>query len=70
MSRTSTTRAAVLRRRRKHELRIAAEENPLRKLAQTWAWVYAEARRVPHQRDELRERVHQIGVDLTERGDR
>ncbi len=70
MPRTSTTQAAFARRRRKHEDRIAAEQNPLRRLAQTWAWVYAEARRVPHLLHEVQQRVHQIGVDLSERGEK
>lgn len=70
MPRTTSTLAATQRRRRKHEERIAAQDNPLAALAWTWAWVYAEAKRMPHLLHEITEKVHAIGVDLSERGEK
>jgi hypothetical protein len=44
---TSLTRenTAARNRRDMHEQRINAASHPLRRLAQSWAWLYAEARR-------------------------
>lgn len=60
------TRAAAKRRRTKHERRINDETNPLRRLAQTWAWVYAEIKHQPHRIEEITSQVHDLGVDLNE----
>jgi hypothetical protein len=66
MARATGTRAAAIRRRTKHEKRIAEQSNPLQALAQTWAWVFAEAKRVPHLLHDLTDKVHALGVDLND----
>ncbi len=66
MARATGTRAAAIRRRAKHEKRIAGQTNPLQALAQTWAWVLAEAKRVPHLLPALTAKVHVLGVDLND----
>lgn len=67
MARATGAQAAAVRRRIKHERRIAELVNPLDKLAATWAWVYAEARRAPHLLHDVINKVHAIGVDLNDR---
>jgi hypothetical protein len=66
MARATGTQAAAIRRRTKHEKRIAEQANPLQKLAQTWAWVFAEAKRHPHQLNDLTSSVHALGVGLND----
>lgn len=66
MARATGTQAAAKRRRAKHEKRIAEQTNPLQALAQTWAWVFAEAKRVPHLLDNLTRSVHTLGVELND----
>jgi hypothetical protein len=66
MARATGTQAAAIRRRTKHEKRIAEQGNPLQALAQTWAWVFAEAKRVPHLLPDLTDRVHALAVTLND----
>lgn len=66
MARATGTQAAAIRRRIKHEKRIADLINPLDRLAKTWQWVHAEAKRVPHLLDDVTSRIHQIGADLND----
>lgn len=64
MARATGMKAAAIRRRTKHERRIAEQINPLGRLAHAWAWVYAEARRHPHLLDQVTVQIHAIGADL------
>ena len=64
MARATGTRAAAIRRRRKHEQRINEQSNPLDRARLTWAWIFAEMRRHPHLLHQVTDRLHAIGCDL------
>lgn len=64
MARATGTQAAAIRRRTKHEQRITEQVNPLDRLAKTWAWVHAEARRHPHLLDHTIHQLHTIAANL------
>jgi len=66
MARATGTQAAAIRRQTKHEKRITEEINPLGRLALTWAWVHAEARRHPHLLEQTIRELHAIGVRLND----
>lgn len=66
MSRPTGTVAAAQRRRRKHEQRIAQTINPLGQLAQAYAWLRAEAGRVPHLIPDAVTRVTAIAAALND----
>lgn len=66
MARATGAQAAAIRRRIKHERRIADKVNPLDRLRLTMAWLLAEANRVPHLLDQVTGRVHQTAADLND----